>query len=550
MVKLTQDNIKYVIYARRSIEKKDKEESVVSIDSQIRELKELARDKNLKIIGEFTEAKSAKNPYQREQFQQMMNMIQSGKADGILCWKIDRLARNSVDEGLIKYLLQTGVIKNIKSTDRDWYPDDNALLASVEFGVATQYSRDISKHIRRGQKASVDRGYRPSIAPLGYKNSKYREDGLQEEILVDENKFDKVRELFDLMLTGEYSVMSLIKYANSVLKIGSSYNGKEKLSKTNLYKIFTSHFYYGEFEYPANSGNWYQGNHKRMITKDEYDKIQVILGRKSKLRPNKKKLPFSGNLIKCSTCGCSITAEYKKKIQKNGNIHQYIYYHCTGRSHMQCKEPSMRQEELERQIISFLGNIKISKDFHNLIVSIIERQTSEQNRNKEREKGKIKSEIELLNIKLEKLLDLRLNGEIDSNFYKEKSEQINRTIKQKIEALESDVDFKETLKKVRDILDLAKTAQESFINGDNDRKRKIISSICYNLYKKDGLIIFEAIKPFETILELKKEFDNNIEMLSPLKSLVGKGRNDSFELKSSLMWRWRESNPRPNKTVI
>jgi site-specific DNA recombinase len=532
------NKIKYVIYARRSVEKKDKEESVVSIDSQIKELRQMAEDQDLNIVGVFSEAKSAKIPYQREKFQEMIHMIQSGKADGILCWKMDRLTRNPIDEGTIKYFLQNGIIKNIKSTDRDWYPDDNALLASVEFGVATQYSRDISKHIRRGQKASVDRGYRPSIAPLGYKNSKYREDGLQEEILPDPERFDKVRELFDFILTGEYSVMSLVRYANDVLKLGSQYNGRKKLGKTNLYRIFTNHFYYGEFEYPIDSGKWYQGTHKPMITKDEYDKIQVILGKKSKTRPSKRKLPFTGSLIRCSNCGTCITAEYKKKTQKNGNVHQYIYYHCTGRSHMACKEPSIRQEDLERQIIEFLGNIKISKEFNNFILDIVERQLKDKNRNKTREKSKIKLEIEKLENRLDNLLDLRMVGDIDSDTYRLKRDEVRKQIDRNKELLADDSDiYEENIKKIRKTLDIAQFAQESFINGDNDTKRKIISSICYNLYKKDRIIIFEAIKPFETIRELKESQKENIEMLSPVKSLINKGQDDNFELKSSLMWR-------------
>ena len=122
------EKIKYVIYARRSVVKSDKEEKVVSVDSQISEMKAQAEKENLEIVGVFQETISAKIPYLRKEFQKMILLIQSGKANGILCWKIDRLARNGVDEGTIKYLLQTGVIKNIRSMDRDWYPDDNAML--------------------------------------------------------------------------------------------------------------------------------------------------------------------------------------------------------------------------------------------------------------------------------------------------------------------------------------------------------------------------------------------------------------------------------------
>src|SRR3989338_8461097 len=151
-----QNQVRYFLYARRSVEKTDKEEKVASIESQIKEMTRLAQDQGLKIVGTFTETKSAKEPYARAKFTEMINQIQKGKANGILCWKMDRLARNSVDEGMIKYLLQKGTVLNIKSSDRDWYPDDNVLISAVEFGFATQYSLDLAKHIKRGLRARAE----------------------------------------------------------------------------------------------------------------------------------------------------------------------------------------------------------------------------------------------------------------------------------------------------------------------------------------------------------------------------------------------------------
>lgn len=51
---------KYFIYARKSSEAEDRQ--VLSIDSQLRELRELARKENLKIVKEFTESKTSKKP--------------------------------------------------------------------------------------------------------------------------------------------------------------------------------------------------------------------------------------------------------------------------------------------------------------------------------------------------------------------------------------------------------------------------------------------------------------------------------------------------------
>jgi len=42
--------IKYFLYARRSVKQSDREETVVSIDSQIKEMKAVAERESLKIV--------------------------------------------------------------------------------------------------------------------------------------------------------------------------------------------------------------------------------------------------------------------------------------------------------------------------------------------------------------------------------------------------------------------------------------------------------------------------------------------------------------------
>ena len=87
-----------ILYARKSSESEDRQ--VLSIDSQINELRTLAQRQNLSIVLELRESQSAKAPG-RPQFTEMMKQFARGQAKGILCWKLDRLARNPVDGGAV-----------------------------------------------------------------------------------------------------------------------------------------------------------------------------------------------------------------------------------------------------------------------------------------------------------------------------------------------------------------------------------------------------------------------------------------------------------------
>ena len=93
--------MRYIIYARKSTE--DSGRQIQSIDDQINFLKKLAKEKDLDIVEIFSESKSAKKPG-RPVFEKMLSFIQSKKATGILCWKLDRLSRNPKDGGDIQSL--------------------------------------------------------------------------------------------------------------------------------------------------------------------------------------------------------------------------------------------------------------------------------------------------------------------------------------------------------------------------------------------------------------------------------------------------------------
>src|SRR5260370_377005 len=101
-----------------------------------------------------------------------------------------------------------------------------------------------------------------------------------------------------------------------------------------------------------------------MITQEEYDRVQSLLGRKGKPRPKTHVFAFTG-LIRCGWCGAMVTAEEKFKHQKNGNVHHYIYYHCTHNTNPACTQKSVELQELARQVDAILSIVTISEAFKN-----------------------------------------------------------------------------------------------------------------------------------------------------------------------------------------
>lgn len=504
----------YFIYCRKSSEAEDRQ--VLSIQSQIEELKKLAARLNLKVIDVLQESRSAKAPG-RPVFDEMIKRISRGEADGIICWKLDRLARNPIDGGQIIWMLQRSVIKHLQTYGRSYRPEDNVLMMSVEFGMANQFILDLSQNTKRGLRAKAERGWYPAPAPLGYLNSPYKKRG-EKEIIKDPERFDLIRKMFDLMLTGNYTPPKILEIANR--KWGFRMKNGKPMHRSTIYRVFTEPFYCGRFEYPRGSGNWYRGKHEPVITEDEYDKIQVLLGRKGRPRPKAHMFAFRG-MIRCGECGAAITAEEKTKKQKNGNLHHYIYYHCTKRKDPNCSQKSIEEKELERQITKVLKKIEIPPEFYQWAMKQLKKESKREvkDRNKilENQRRAYKSCVK----KIDRLIEMRMNGEItEEEFRKKKKELLEEKVK--LQELLNDTDNRVSkwVERAEAVFKFAQNAKKEFETGTMNQKKQILSSLGSNLLLKDGKLFITRKKALLLMEKAAKEVKAIHKRFEPLRKPV------------------------------
>ncbi|MDP3763538.1 MAG: recombinase family protein, partial [bacterium] len=398
---------RYFLYARKSTDVEDKQ--VLSIEAQLAELRDVAKREDLNIADEFVEKRSAKMP-NRPIFNDMLRRIQAGEAQGIICWKVDRLARNPVDGGQIQWLLQQGVIAHIQTHDRSHYPNDNVLMMSVELGMATEYIRQLSTNTARGLRQKARQGDFPGKAPLGYINNSNIK-----KIAVHRNNAKLVKKMFELYATGSVRLEDL---AVILERTGIKSKYKNRVHVSRISSIISNPIYYGHFRH---AGEIYEGKHEPIITKDLFDTANAVLRGRGRT-PDKKTdpRPFCG-LLSCGSCGMGITGEIRIKRQKNGNTHRYVYYHCTKKSKTQkCLEPSVRAEELDRQLSVMLSEYAMPKDWADKLSVMLDTEEQKATHSASGAMQELRGNLENISRDLARLIDVYVAQDIEQNDYRER----------------------------------------------------------------------------------------------------------------------------------
>ncbi|CAN5171818.1 hypothetical protein BH09PAT1_BH09PAT1_1650 [soil metagenome] len=356
---------RYIIYCRKSTESDERQ--IQSLPDQITTLTSFLATRGLQIIGEpLQESKTAKKPG-RPMFNQLIQMIEDDTVNGIILLNPSRLSRNTVDTGRIIYLMDQGKLHEVVTPYQTFKnnPNDKFIL-NLLCTQAKLENDNKSVNVKESLMLKAERGVFPGKARPGYKNNHEKPQGLR-DISPNPVYFSLMRKLFDLALTGTYSVEALMREAE---KLGiRNLNSGRPLCKSSMHGLLRDPFYTGRFIY---CGRLYQGQHKPMITDDEFNLLQDVIEGRSKGKQRKHDFALNG-IIKCGGCGYCITAESHKKNYKNGTTQVFAYYRCTKKSHgYKCPQPYIPASKLEDQFVEELLNLELDKEFADLALEALQ----------------------------------------------------------------------------------------------------------------------------------------------------------------------------------
>jgi DNA invertase Pin-like site-specific DNA recombinase len=346
--------LRYCLYARKSTESEEKQ--VLSIDSQIREMEEIAKRKGLNIVCIKRESYSAKSSGKRVVFKEIIDEVDKEIYNGILTWAPDRLSRNAGDLGSLVDLMDVGKLIDIQTYGQTFSNSPNEkFLLMILCSQAKLENDNKGVNVKRGLRARCDQGLWPFRPPTGYLKSDHKDEGCV--CVIDELRSPVIKQMFEKIANDRWSGRKLHDWLRN--EIHFTHTSGKSLSLGNVYRVLQNHFYYGKFEYPVHSGNWFDGVHEPIISKELFDAVQEQMNRQSLVkRSDPKEFAFT-KLMTCGLCGSGVTADEKFKELKGGGVNRHVYYRCSRSRNQNCNYIAINEQTLIKQIAKIIKEVGI-----------------------------------------------------------------------------------------------------------------------------------------------------------------------------------------------
>lgn len=460
--------MKAIIFAR--VSSKD-QEGGQSIPAQVRRLTEYALKKNFQIDGTYQVTESSSKET-RKQFEQIIGYVKKSKEPyALITDTVDRLQRSFKETPLLDELrrqgklelhfLREGLIVNQHS--------NSAQLLQWDIGVlfASSYVRQLSDNVKRSQEQCIKNGQWISKAPYGYKNVTLPTGA--KNIEIDQEQAPFVVKIFELYAKGNNSFQTVASKMRAQ-GFAKTSRGKSITART-VELIIKNPFYIGMMQV---NGRLHPHKYEKLISEWMFSTVQSVIANHTKVPVQYagKPIVFRG-LITCFNCGSTVSGDIKKQ--------KYVYYSCHNSKRI-CTKVWVKEETLLDTILSHFENIQLSDEQINEIVGYIEADEILQLEATKLFQYQLNQKLNLTQERISKLIDMHIDGKIDSQTYHFKLEEYKREQQSLILEIKSyDSGSKAELVAAKEVLHLAQNAKSIFMSSKFNEKQQLLGFFFSNL---------------------------------------------------------------------
>jgi site-specific DNA recombinase len=471
------------IYVRVSTEEQTKG---YSIEAQLEALRSYCKLHGINVFKEYVDAGySGKSIDGRPLLKELLSDADKACFQRVICWKLNRLARNLHDLLQIIESFKLNKISFLSITEQFETDTPQGTFVLQMMGAAAELERgQIAENVAQGiRKRSKEGKWNSGNQVLGYEWVKHSNPKLSVVRVVPEEA-ELIRYIFGTYKNGK----GLKAITNKLNNLGHLTKRGKTFSIASVKGILNNVNYIGKIRYDVVRNNkqseipMVDGEHEPIISQELWDAVQERLSKQS-VSPSRKiirSFPLTG-ILKCPNCGKGMIPFNVRKIQ-NGETHfRYFYYVCGNYSNKGatvCSPNSIPAEEIEQWVFNRIGELVSQPSLLERIVSSINRKRNNGQQPIILELEQIQKELKDIDRRMKRCFQLYEDGHMDKeelinrmNVLKSQKESFLRD-KQHAEKQLSNVESKSL--SVKEIKKSLQSLDEIIKRASLDEQRKII----------------------------------------------------------------------------
>jgi site-specific DNA recombinase len=417
---------------------------------------------------------------------QMLRLLRTGEATGVVIHKIDRSARNLKDWSDLGELIDKGIEVHFANESLDLNSRGGRLSADIQAVVAADYIRNLREEAKKGIYGRLKQGFYPLRAPIGY-----LDNGAAKPKTIDPVRGPLIRQAFELYAEGKFTIVPLV---DELYRMGLRNRVSTRVTRNGLSTILNNPFYVGVIRIKK-TGDVYAGNHEPLIPKRLFDDVQDMLAGRFNTRTKAHDFLFR-RYITCKGCEYSLIGELQKGT---------VYYRCHTKN---CPMKGIREEAVATIVGRTLRDLEFTNAEKEYLAKRIQTLKANWFEEKEKQLGNLSVTLQHVSERLNRLTDAYLDGTIEREIYEERKAALlfeRRAIEDRLNDLKTG---KTSIpEEVQEFLELAGDAYSLYKTPIIEKKRRLLKMVTSNCSVDEGTLDFTYAIPFREVAQREKSID-------------------------------------------
>jgi site-specific DNA recombinase len=464
---------------------------------------------NAVVVEQFIDRGESAKSARRPELQRMLAFVAEEQVDYVIVHKIDRLARNRVDDVEISLALRKAGATLVSCTENIDETPSGALLHGIMSSIAEFYSRNLANEVNKGLIQKAKNGGTPTKAPIGYLNVRQFDEGREiRTVEIDQERAPLVVWAFKTYATGEWTVRTLLAEATKkgLLSKPTPKRPARHVAISAFHQMLKNPYYIGMVRY---RGVVYPGKHAPIIDRQTFDEVQRLLeahnfaGEKQRAHHHYLKGSIFCGKEHESGAICEARLIVTNAKSRTGRI--YPYFICIGRQRnpSSCGQRAVLIQDVEDEILDLYRGIELSEDLKLQTEQVILEQIAELRESAGNERQQLVTRQRRALNERAKLLEAHYEGAVPLDLLKIEQERISRElnyVEERLAALELKFDIAQ--QNLKAALTFVASLDRAYEEADQNVKRQMNQALFTRILVSDaGDVNAELREPFHLLFQ-------------------------------------------------